>query len=252
MLERETRGDVTLVRMARGKGNALELSFVKALLATFGDLEQDATTRAVILTGQGSAFSAGVDLPAVLAGGPAYVRAFLPAMLDMFARLATFPKPVVAAVNGHALAGGAVMLLAADQSLVVRGAAKIGLTEVLVGVQFPAWALEIVRFGLPAPHFATAVCTGRAWTAEEAYLRGFGHELVTAEALLPRAWQVAEELATIDPSAFAATKQAARRPLVEQATAQLTSDELVIAAWCSEPVRAAMAAFVARKIGKKA
>ena len=82
-------------------------------------------------------------MPTLAEGGPSYVGKFLPTMTRFFERVATFPKPVVAAVNGHAIAGGAILTFACDQRLLARGSARIGLTEVLVGVQFPAWALEL-------------------------------------------------------------------------------------------------------------
>ena len=102
-----------------------------------------------------------------------------------------FPKPLVAAVNGHAIAGGAIMMLACDQRLLARGPARIGLTEVLVGVQFPAWALEIARFATPPEHFQTLICTGRTYEPEAALARGLVDELVEPERLLDRAMEVA-------------------------------------------------------------
>src|SRR4051794_23621129 len=102
MIEYEERGVVTVLRMARGKGNALNLELVAALVEALDRLEHG-PARAGILTGQGSVFGAGVDLPALVAGGAEYVRQFLPLLQRGFERLATFPKPLVAAVNGHAV-----------------------------------------------------------------------------------------------------------------------------------------------------
>src|SRR5262245_23776931 len=140
MIEREERGAVTILRMVRGKGNALNLELVAALLDALDGLESSAA-RAGVLTGQGGIFGAGVDLPALAEGGPGYVRQFLPLLGRLFERLATFPMPMVAAVNGHAIAGGAILMAACDQRLLAKGSARVGLTEVRVGVVFPAWAL---------------------------------------------------------------------------------------------------------------
>ena len=136
MIELEQRGVVTILRMARGKGNALNLELVEALSDALDRLAGSAA-RAGILTGQGSVFGAGVDLPVLVEGGAGYVRRFLPLLQRAFEQLATFPKPLVAAVNGHAIAGGAILMLACDQRLLARGTARVGLTEVLVGVEFP-------------------------------------------------------------------------------------------------------------------
>src|SRR5581483_10243615 len=148
MIEFEDRGVVTILRMARGKGNALNVEMLEALITAL-DRAKRSAARAVIITGQGNIFGAGVDLPALVEGGPAYVRRLVPLLQRGFERVATCPKPLVAAVNGHAIAGGAIIMLACDQRLLARGTAQIGLTEVRVGVVFPAWALEIARFATP-------------------------------------------------------------------------------------------------------
>jgi enoyl-CoA hydratase len=103
----EDRAGVTIVRMVRGKGNALNLELLAALVDALDRLERSSAD-AGVLTGQGNVFCAGVDLPALVEGGADYVRQFVPLLQRWAKRLATFPKPVIAAVNGHAIAGGAV------------------------------------------------------------------------------------------------------------------------------------------------
>ena len=101
--------------------------------------------RAVIVTGTGSIFSAGVDLVRISAEGEGYVRRFLPALHRMFEAAFNLPKPLVAAVNGHAMAGGCVLACCADMRIAARGNGRIGITEMLVGVPFPALAFEVMR-----------------------------------------------------------------------------------------------------------
>ena len=102
--------------------------------------------RAVVITGSGSVFSAGVDLQRIVAGGPSYVREFLPALSDSFMAIFDHPGPVVAAVNGHAIAGGCVIAAACDVRLMAHG--KIGLAELSVSVPFPPVAMEIMRYAV--------------------------------------------------------------------------------------------------------
>jgi enoyl-CoA hydratase len=251
MIELEDRGPVTILRMTRGKGNALSLDFVEALDEALGKVERG-PARAAVITGQGSVFGAGVDLPELIAGGEAYVRKFIPRMLEAFRRFATFPKPLVAAVNGHAIAGGAIMMLACDQRLLARGTARVGLTEIQVGVTFPSWALEIARFTTPVEHFATLICTGRTWQPAEALARGLVDELVEPERLLERALEVAGEMAAVSPSTFAATKLAVRRPMIEAAERQAGGDAAIIEFWSSQEAQAQMSAFVERTIKRRA
>ncbi len=250
MLELENRGDVTILRMARGKGNAINLEFLAALSEALEAIGSS-PARAAVITGQGSAFGAGVDLPELVAGGESYVRQFIPRMTEAFRRLATFPKPLVAAVNGHAIAGGAIIMLACDQRILARGTARIGLTEVQVGVQFPAWALEIARYTTPREHFATLILTGRTWQPEDALSRGLVDELVEPDQLLDRAVAVAHELARIFPATFTATKLAVRRPMIEAAERTAANDAAIVNSWCSSEVEAQMSAFVERAIKRK-
>lgn len=252
MIEFEDRGVLTIVRMVRGKGNALNTDLATALLDALDRLERSGA-RAGVITGQGSVFGAGVDLPALVEGGPEYVQQFVPVMQKLFERLATFPKPLVAAINGHAIAGGAIIMLACDQRLLARGSARVGLTEVQVGVLFPAWPLEIARFATPPEHFSTLICTGRTWGPEEALARGLVDELVDPEQLLERACKVAEEMAALPSATFAATKVAVRQPMIEAAQRQAAStDAALLDHWCSPDTLRRVAEFAERTIKRRA
>jgi enoyl-CoA hydratase len=250
MIDWEHRGDVSIVRMARGKGNALNLELLDALARALETLEQS-HARAGVITGQGSVFGAGVDLAQLLEGGEKYIRVFLPRMVEVFRHLAVFPKPLVAAVNGHAIAGGAILALACDQRLLARGTARFGLSEIQVGVRFPAWALEIARHSTPPEHFSTLICTGRTWPPEEALARGLVGELVDADQLLDRACQVAAEIGSLATKTFTATKLAVRQPMIEAAERGAGSDAEVLEDWCSPETLAAIAAFAEKNIKRR-
>jgi enoyl-CoA hydratase len=251
MIEFEQRGVVTIIRMVRGKGNALNLEPAGALVDALDRLESS-PARAGILTGQGNVFGAGVDLLALVEGGPEYVRQFLPLLQRVIERLITFPKPLVAAVNGHAIAGGAILMFACDQRLLARGTAQVGLTEIRVGVEFPARALEIARFATPPQHFPTLVCTGRTWQPEEALARGLVDELVEPEQLLDRACSIGEELAAIPPATFTATKLAVRQPLLEAARRRAAlTDAIVLEQWCRPDTLRQVAAYAEQTIKRR-
>ena len=116
MIEVETVDNVAIVRMQHGKANALDIEFCEALAARFHTLRND-SERAVVLTGAGKMFSAGVDLKRLSAGGADYVRRFLPALHKLYEEVFFHPKPVVAAINGYAVAGGAVLACCADRRI---------------------------------------------------------------------------------------------------------------------------------------
>jgi enoyl-CoA hydratase len=252
MIKLDDHGPVTILRLERGKGNALNFDFGVAFLDALDQLERKETTRAVVLTGKDNMFCAGVDLPAMVEGGSQYVRKYVPMMQNCFERLARFPKPVVAAVNGHAIAGGAILMFACDQRILAEGSARIGLTEVLVGVRFPAWALEVARFAIPTQHLSRVICTGRTFLPEESLTMGLVDELVTTEKLIVRSLAVAEEMAAVDPKIFTKTKQALRLPMFESAMQQAKlTDASVIDDWASEETLARVAVFAQKMTAKR-
>lgn len=250
MIQREQRGAVAILRMARGKGNSLSTEFLEALIAAL-DAEETSPATAVVLTGEGRTFSAGVDLPTVVAGGVDYLRTFLPALAQFLERLTLFPKPVVAAVNGHAIAGGAIGMLTCDYRLLARGRARVGLTELLVGVAFPTWPVEIARHFIPREHFQSLIYTGRTVLPDQSLAMGLVDELVEPAELLERACKVAHQLGQIPPATFRFTKQQLRRPLIEAVARRAAIDDpQATAIWSSPEVLRKIEDFAQRTIGR--
>lgn len=210
MIDREDRGGVAILRLAHGRANALDPELLGAIAEA---VTAAAAADAVVLTGTGGMFSAGVDLKRLAAGGPDYPGALIPALADCFARLFFHPRPVVAAINGHAMAGGCVIACAADRRLAARGGGRFGVTELLVGVPFPALALEIMRGVMPPRLFAEMVYAGRTWPLEEAAGHGLVDTVVDAPALLDAAVAEAQRLAAIPAETFALTKAQTRQPV---------------------------------------
>ena len=209
MIHREDRDGIAVLRIEHGKANALDMELCNAVVEAF---ERAGDARAVVLTGAGRIFSAGVDLFRVLEGGRRYVEAFVPAMCRAFERVFVHPAPVVAAANGHAIAGGCLLVAAADQRLMAAGAARIGLPELQVGVPFPPVALEIMRLATPPQHFQTIVCRAETYEPAAALDLGLLDEVVEPEALLGHALARAERLASVPAETFAITKREIRRP----------------------------------------
>jgi len=215
MIELSHRGGVAIVKMVHGKANALDVELCEALAAQFEAL-RGSDTKAVVLTGQGQMFSAGVNLIRLSEGGAAYVRRFLPALHRLYDTVFFFPKPVVAAVNGHAIAGGCVLECCADKRIAVAGGGRIGVTELLVGVPFPPLAFEIMRFASPPRYLADGMYSGATFTPDVALTRGLIDELADGPAeLFDRAMSAAEALAALSPAAFALTKQQVRQPVID-------------------------------------
>ena len=106
-LEVETRGDIAIMKMQHGKASALDLEFTQEIMDTLGALARGPTS-AVVLTGSSTIFSAGVDLIRLQSGGTSYIERFVPLLSKLVLTLLEFPRPLIAAINGHAVAGGCV------------------------------------------------------------------------------------------------------------------------------------------------
>ena len=130
-------GKIAILTLTHGKTNALDTEFCRALTGQFVNL-QKSSAEAVVITGQAKMFSAGVNLIRGRDGGVKYLRQLLPVLNKMYDVIFNFPKPLVAAVNGHAIAGGCVLACCADYRMMARGSGKIGVNELLVGLPFPA------------------------------------------------------------------------------------------------------------------
>jgi enoyl-CoA hydratase len=239
MIEREQNAGILTLRLAHGKASAMDVELCEALTRELREAEQG-EARAVILTGTGSIFSAGVDLFRMTNEGAAYVGRFFPALRESLDALFTFPKPIVAAVNGHAIAGGCLMAAACDYRLMSAG--KIGVPELLVGVPFPAIAIEILKFAC-GRDAQSLVYSGRTVTPDDAKLAGLIDEVVAPDFLHTRAEVVARELAAIDARNFALTKKQLRGGNVP--------DSDVAKLWSAAEVHDHIREYLAKTVGRK-
>jgi enoyl-CoA hydratase len=213
VIERDDVDDIAVVRLAHGKVNALDLELCEAIARTFAEIDAG-PSRAIVLTGSGRTFSAGVDLWRLLDAGAAYSKAFLPALVEAFEAVFGAGKPVVAAVNGHAVAGGCILVSGCDRRLMAAGCGRIGVTELPVGVPFPVSALEILRFALGTQRTREAVLVGATYEPEAAVARGYLDEVVPPERLLVEAVATARRLASVPADTYRFTKDQLRRETV--------------------------------------
>jgi enoyl-CoA hydratase len=179
------------------------------------------------------------------------VRRFLPLLSRCLRALFAFPRPVVAAANGHAIAGGCIIVFAADARLMAEGTGRIGLPELLVGVPFPAAALEIVRFAVPRGHAPSLIYTGRTLSPRDALTAGLVDEVVAPTDLLARAQEVALQLASIPPQVHRLTKQALRAEAlerIERTSAWLDPEALGM--WSAAETHAHIRDYMRRTVGK--
>jgi enoyl-CoA hydratase len=244
---RETHRIATYA-IEHGRANALDLELIGKLRGALQDFQTE-NASAVVLTGTGTIFGAGVDLYRIVNGDDAYISEFVRALAGFFIDLFAYPLPIVAAVNGHAIAGGCVAACACDYRMMAEGKGTIGVPELLVGVPFPAVALEIMRFAVPQHELQALVYTGRTCLPEEAARRGLVNEVVPANQLLERAQQVALQFASIPSDVFAATKRALRSDVLARLRSDRTLDD-VVRQWANPSTRAHIQRYLDRVVKK--
>lgn len=234
----DRENEIAMVTLSRGKVNALNEPMVEEISHCFTDLERDPTARAVILTGTGKFFSFGFDIPGFMDDPPESFRRYIEKFSRLYLSIFTFPKPVVAALNGHTIAGGCMLASACDHRVMVTGKAKISLNEIGFGSSVFAGIVAILKYWVGARNAQEILYSGKMYSAEEAIKLGLVDETTSEEDLLAHSRRIAQDLAARAGAAFAAIKGLLRKPLVEEISRlEEASIEEFITIWYSESTR---------------
>jgi enoyl-CoA hydratase len=199
--------DTAIVEMDDGKANALSDVMIEALLAALSRAEAEAG--ALVLAGREGRFCAGFDLRVMMAG-PEQATALLRRGSELLLRLYAARVPLVIACTGHALAGGALVVLTGDVRIAAAGAFRVGLNEVAIGLPVPVLAMELARDRLLPSALTRATLLAHIHTPEEAFAAGFVDAVLPAADVVPRAIEEANRLAALGRVPFQATKQRLR------------------------------------------
>src|SRR6185295_10243525 len=163
----EPMDEVAVLRIQRGKGNSLSPTLIEELLDALRAPPIAERARALVITGEGRFFSTGLDLIELEKLDRAGMLLFLDRLQGLLAALYVWSRPVIAAVNGHAVAGGCLLALCADWRVVARGEARMGLNEITLGLPLPQAGLEITRAQLSPSAWAEVVYGGHTHTPED-------------------------------------------------------------------------------------
>jgi len=216
---------VAVVRMDDGKANALSVAMIDAVLGALDRAQREA--KAIVLAGRDERFCAGFDLR-VMMSGPEQATALLARGSELLMRLYEAPLPLVIACTGHALAGGALVVLTGDVRIAAAGAFKIGLNEVSIGLPVPVLAMELARDRLTRTELHRATLLAQIYTPEDAQRAGYVDEVVPADQLLARAKAEASRLAALPATAYRATKTRLRKATIDHIRGSLVSDMATI------------------------
>ncbi len=211
-----TAAGIAELVLKRGKVNAIDEQVVQELRDCFHELADDPATKAVILTSQGPFFSFGFDIPELLQHSKEAFLEFLVSFSDLYAYLFAYPKPVVAALNGHAIAGGCMLALACDLRIMVSGKARISLNEVTFGSSLFAGSVRMLRFAVGERNAQTIACEGSMYSAEEARGLGLVDQVSSVGSLADDARVAASRFAARDGAAFRSIKGLLRKPVAAE------------------------------------
>lgn len=242
----EQRGAIGLVTLDRPPANAIDLELGRQLE---GALERalGEQTRALVLTGAGRFFSGGLDLRVVPTYSSARQRELLRLINRLIGRLYGCPVPVVAAINGHAIAGGLVVALATDYRIGPADDSLFGLTEARAGIPFPAAPMVVLQAELAPSALRATALQARNFDPEEARARGIVDELSPPEILLERAMEVARDLASLPADGYRRIKYQLRRAAIEQIEELVAADsDPMLQTWLDPEAAAASAAILDR------
>lgn len=242
----EQQGNIAILKINAGKANAMDRAFLEQLNAMLLEVAQS-DARALVVTGYESFFSAGLHLPSLIDLDRTAMRQFMEVFGNAMLRLFCLPLPVVAAINGHAIAGGCVLALQADWRVMVQGPFRMGLNETMLGISLPPTVLEPLRLQLVPSSWLPVALEGRLFAPEEALQLGLVDKLVTRDELFAVALARAEALARVPQAAFGRVKLALRRQAIEliEETREREA-ELWLDGWFGPTAQATLRAAVAK------
>ncbi len=226
---------IAMITLNRGKVNALNQAYVEQIKKCLEDLENDPEVQSVIVTGDGKFFSFGFDIPEFLSYSKESFIRYLIKFSSLYNYMFLFPKPLVAALNGHTIAGGCMLAIACDYRIMTSGKARISLNEIAFGSSVFAGSVDILKFCTGQRNAETILYSGAMYSAEEAKLLGLIDQVAASENLLDDAIKIARYFAKKDSAAFRSIKRHIRKPVADESQKKETDSLYEFAnIWYSE------------------
>ena len=211
-----TGGGISTVTLERGKVNSLNEEVVDELQEAFENMEKDGDVKVVVIKGEGKFFSFGFDIPGFMDHSKEEFRQYLSKFTKFYTYLFLYPKPVIAALNGHAIAGGCMIASACDYKIMAEGKAKISLNEITFGSTVFAGSVEMLKYAVGAKYAEEILYTGKMYNAEEAYKINLVDETITEEYFDEHVKSIAAEFLKKDSAAFYNIKKLLRKSVYEE------------------------------------
>jgi enoyl-CoA hydratase len=245
MIDLDVHDGIATLRLNRPPVNAVNIDLLRAADVALRDIAKRTDLRALIVTGAGRAFCAGLDLRAVPTYAAADQKEMVLGISRMVATLYALPIPTVAAVNGHAIAGGLVIVLACDYRVGSDAPCQIGLTEARAGIPFPQGAMAVVKAEMSPAVARRRTLIARNSSSQEAFADGILDELQPPEQVLSRAMEVARDLAALPAVAYGQIKRQLRaETLAAMEPGVAANTDPLLGSWLTGDTKAAAASLL--------
>ncbi len=241
-------GAVAILTLRRGKVNAINEAVANELKAAFDRLRKDDSVRALVLTGHGKFFSFGLDVPELYDYPKERFTDFLVTFTSAYFAIYGYPKPVIAAINGHAIAGGCMLAIACDRRLMAEGKGKISLNEITFGATVFAGSTEILRALVGQRRAEQVMMQGTMFDAHQAFEIGIVDRISDPDVLMTEALDEARELGARESAVYGSMKRLLRDPIME--TIRLRERQSInefVDIWYSEQTREQLKGIIIRE-----
>ncbi len=247
-LDLEIEGVTAILTLTRAPANALDISFLELIADRLNELDLNPNWQVLIITGSDRIFCAGVDLKTLPTLNVSDQDRIVIALNRVYTKLYALNRPTIAAINGHAIAGGYILALCCDYRIASDESSSMGLTEVKVGAPFPISALEIARAEHSPQLFRRVLLFGDLVSTKQAHESGVVDEICPSQRVLERSKQKAQELARLPPQGFAAIKQQMRAATLAILDDALENgNEPQLGGWIGDEAKAAAQRVLAGK-----
>lgn len=231
-------GNVATVILNRGKVNAINEDVTAELKTVFRELETDFKVKSIVLTGKGKFFSFGLDVPELYEYPREAFKVFVTKFADLYTYLFLYPKPILAALNGHTTAGGCMIAIACDYRLMVTGKSRIGLNEITFGSSLFPGSVEMLRYCVGDKNAQIIAYSGAMYPPEEALALGLVDRIVSEEDFPAVTRELAKEFADKQGAAFQSIKMLLRHDVGELMKRKDSAySDKMIDIWYSENTR---------------
>jgi len=247
-IELDVQEGIAILRLSDGITNAIQLELVNELDACLQNLKTNPEVRGLVLTSANEKFfSIGFNIPELIKLPPDDLRAFYRAFNQMCLELFTMPKPTIAAIPGHAIAGGCILTLCCDYRFIAEGRKLMGLNEIKLGLPVPYLAACILRELVGFRHSRDIMATGKFFPPEESLRMGLVDRVLPAHELLDEAINAVKQLSSYPQAGFAMIKQNRIEKILSQILIGLEEkDEHFIQCWLSKEAQALLWEAIAK------